>query len=538
MPSETIKDGDIGFVGLNSRDNPSSLSQGFVSQSKNFRLDRGIATTRKGLQRKSIGAIVGQTVYGTGTYLDSNGQEIIVLVVTDGLYTYNPQSETLSSKVSFPGTETITTSDGVDVVAGVNLMFITRGHSLRPLKWDMATTITAMPTAGTGSEFPNCSGILYYANRFIAQGQNYSIGYTPMARSRDSVGVSNYIDPEHWDALDCFTFNEGSNDEVTAITPWTLNEFVVFMRGSIFYVNIGLGRYASGDPLATDTFTKTLVTDLGCMAKRSVVLASGGVMFLSDYGVYFLQPQAVGGVDAVRLMTIADPVSAPIDDVIQRINRNYAHRAVATYWNNRYYLAVPLDSSTDNNAVLVYNFILRAWESVDEYPAGFDVLNFAIAKKDNQRRLYAIDSDQGVFLMEQLDWDEYGTSTGIPTIPCWLPTSLSPLSFTPVPIQATLKTRRYTMQGVMDKRFSSTEVEMTSVAGSRIVTTAIVENHDSSTVIDNFGFPASEPFTRRSPVRKIGSGIQLQFDTDSLRPSIKSAYVYGTVGNRNIKSKY
>jgi hypothetical protein len=82
------------------------------------------------------------------------------------------------------------------------------------------------------------------------------------------------------------------------------------------------------------------------------------VIFLSDNGVYFLQPQPASA-ESMKLLTMADPISAPIDDVIQRINRTYAHRSVATYWNNRYYLAVPLDGSVDNNAVLVYNFILK-----------------------------------------------------------------------------------------------------------------------------------------------------------------------------------
>ena len=47
-----LRDGDVAFVGLNSRDNPAYLPQGYVSYSQNFRLDRGVATVRKGLQRK------------------------------------------------------------------------------------------------------------------------------------------------------------------------------------------------------------------------------------------------------------------------------------------------------------------------------------------------------------------------------------------------------------------------------------------------------------------------------------------------------
>jgi hypothetical protein len=524
MPSEVIRDGDLGFVGLNSRDNPSTLPAGTVTQSQNFRMDRGVATVRKGLQRKTSINLVGQTVYGSGAYINSGGQEIFIIVVIDGLYTYNPQTEILSVKINFPVGETITTEVGCDVVQAVDNVFISRGFSKRPLRWDMATTVVAFHTSGTGQEFPNCNGLLYYANRLIALGMHHN---EPNAlRNRDTVSVSNYLDFNHWDALDAFSFNEGGNDEVVSVSAWTLNEFLVLMRNSIFYVNIGLGRYAESDPLGTTSFIKTLVTDIGCSAKRSVIQANGGIFFLSDNGVYFLEPQSVGSNESVRLLTVADPLSAPIDDVIQRINREYVHRAVATYWNNRYYLAVPLDGSQDNNAILVYNFILKAWESVDTYPAGFDVSGFLTGRKDSQRRLYAIDGDQGFFLMEQLNWDEYGPSTGTPTLPFFIPTTLNPASFTPNQINGVLKTRRYTFQSIGDKRFSTSEVEMVSDAGSQILTTVEVYNPDVTTVTDRFGVPVTEDSVRRIPVRKIGSGIQLKFETTNLRPSIRSAYIY------------
>lgn len=523
-PSEILRDGDIGFIGLNSRDNPSSLDKGVVSRSQNFRLDRGVATVRKGLQRKTSPALVGQTVYGCGAYINSSGQEIFVIVVSDGLFTYNPQTEILSGKVSFPVGETITTQDGCDVVQAVDKVFISRGFSKRPLMWDMATTVTSLPTSGTGVEFPNCSGLMYYANRLVAMGKYHMD--TNLNRNRDSVSVSNYLDHEHWDGLDVFSFNEGGNDEVVSVAPWTLNEFLVLMRNSIFYVNIGTGRYADSDPLGTSSFIKTLVTDIGCVAKKSVVQANGGVFFLSDSGVYFLQPQAVGSNESVRLLTVADPLSAEIDDIIQRINRASAYKAVATYWNNRYYLAVPIDSSTDNNAILVYNFILKNWESVDVYPSGFDAFSFVVGKKDNRRRLYAIDGDQGIFLMEELNWDEYGVSIGTPILPFYLPATLSPSSFTPNQINGILQTRRYTFNSIGDKRFSTSEVEMVSDAGSQIKTTIDVINPDVTTVTDNFGSPVTEDSARRIPIRKIGTGVQLKFETTNLRPSIRSAYIY------------
>lgn len=541
MPVEYLKDGDVGFVGLNSRDNPASLPEGIVSQSQNMRLDRGVATVRKGLQKKTIGGLENQTIYGSGVYLNSTGQEIFVFVLTDGLYTYNPQTETLSAKVNFPAGETITTQDGCDVVHAVDKVFITRGHTKRPLHWDLGVTVSVMVplggSTGGGGQFPNCSGLMYYANRLVAMGADHSVTL-PSTRSRDTVCVSHFLDWTHWPIVDAFSFNEGGNDEVIAISPWTINEALVFMRNSIYYASFGIERYVTGDPLGNDSFIKTLVTDIGCMAKRSVVQANGGIVFLSDNGVYFLQPSQVGANNAMRLLTVADPLSAPIDDVIQRINRSYAHRAVATYWNNRYYIAVPLDGSTDNNAILVFNFILKNWESVDIYPAGFDAFNFLVGKKDNLRRLYIADTDQGVFLAEELNWDEYGPNISTPVLPFYIPTTLQASVFTPNAINSILKTRRYNFKTLGDKRFSTSEVEIVSDAGGQVVTQAEVTNPDTTTTIDSYGSPITEDSKRSVPIRKIGTGIQLRFSTNNLRPSIRSAFIYAIIQKQNNQSKY
>jgi len=262
-----LKDGDAGFIGLNSRDNPSALPQGYVSEASNYRLDRGVASARKGLERKTVGSIVGRTIYGSCTYIDAVGQEIIVLITERDLWYYNPQSEVLSLPVPFPSrvnggtftsatigtapnqqtqitvtktahgytsgnslsietsnlnyngvytitvtgvntftyvvpsllvlttgtcnmsTEYINTSDGCDVVQAIDNIFITRGHEKRPLRWDMGVTVYAIPPSSGGShEFPNCSQLIYYGNRLIAQGK-YHNDPEPK-RKRDTVCAS------------------------------------------------------------------------------------------------------------------------------------------------------------------------------------------------------------------------------------------------------------------------------------------------------------------------------------------------------------
>lgn len=753
MPNEYQKDGDIAFVGLNSRDNPSALPQGIVSRSQNFRLDRGVAQTRKGLQRKTAGAIVGQTIYGTGTYIQPDGQEIIVMVVANGLYTYNPQTEALSAKIYFPNrvtgatftsvdsqtvtvtkaahgltngssvyveasqsgysglfiitshttndftytmpsiasygavtggscsysaSELITTPEGCDVCNAMDKIFISRGFNKRPLMWDLNSTIIALPSSGTGVEFPNCSSLMYYGNRLVAIGK-FHLETNPL-RNHDTVSVSNFLDYNDWDVADAFTVNNGSNDQLVGVAPWTLNEFLVFMRNSIYYVSVGNDRYVTGAPLSAESYIKTLATDIGCSARKSVVQAGGGVFFLSDNGVYFLQPQPASA-ESMKLLTMADPISAPIDDVIQRINRNYASNAVATYWNNRYYLAVPLDGSTVNNTVLVYNFILKNWESVDTYPtsvatknplvateAGLysdiysndyyyvlitkadlpyhglsrgnyvncqfgladgyiipsgtykvsqDLVNtdlldvaftveipksafpvdpyvggvrifgdsftctfakaesvslkdFIVVKKDNQRRMFMVDNYQGLFLTEQLDYDEFGDATGKPILPAPIegvdsPANialglygnlilvasldangnanpsviiLDPASFTENDINAVLETRQYTLNNITDKRFSSYEANILTRGGERIETYAEVSNPDVSVKVDSLGSSSFEDFNRSNPVRKIGSGIILKFISYSKRPMIRSAFIYATQQQKNNINKH
>lgn len=531
MPFEPLKDGDIGFIGLNSRDNPSSLPQGVVSKSVNFRMDRGVASVRLGTKRLKTYPEI-ETVYGVGSYTTAGGDDVIILALGNKFRFYNCTTEVYTT-VNY-GSTLLTSQEGVSVVYAMGKIFVSRGLNTRPFYYDFSTNLTTvMPTGGgTGHKFPSCNGLMYYCNRLVALGRHHASTFN----ANNCVSVSHFLNWEDWAAVDEFVFNERGSDTVISVAPWTLNEFLVFNRNSIYYVNVGLERYVTGDPLGTDSFIKTMVTDIGCSAKDTIVQVAGGVMFLSDNGVYFLQPQSVGSNEAVRLLTVSDPISSAVDDVIKRINKQYAHRCVATYSNNRYYLALPLDNSTENNVVLVYNFILKNWESVDTYPQGFDVIKWVSGKRNNQRRLFSVDTDEGIFLMEELLWDEWGPAQGTPRLnfqlsndPLVAPIlTLSTVQYRSYPIVAELITRRYTFNSVGDKRYSTVESEYDTVSGSRIQATALVSNPDTSTFIDNYVAKETGDAARRNPVRKIGTGIRVKFDSDSYSTSIRSNYIYAS----------
>jgi hypothetical protein len=543
MPSEYNTDGEVGFYALNSRDNPATLEKGVVTKSVNMRLERGIAVTRTGLKKFYDASIVNKNIVGAGVYVDDDGQESIILLVDDPalevtrIVSFNTNTTTFFNGPALP--QRITSGEGVDVVHALNAIYITRGHLLRPLRWDLASTVIEIPT---NDEFPNSIGVLYYQNRFITIGKHLSPSMAN-ARRRDTICVSHFLQYNKFPLADAFTINQGGNDEVVALVPWTLNEIVILCRNSTFYLNVGTHRYTSGESLASDAKLETLSIDVGCAARKSAVQVGDGVIFLSDDGVYVMAPTSSGKPDGVKLLTIADPLSAPIDDVINRINKDFIAESVGTYWNNRYYLAVPLDNSEVNNAVLVYNFILKAWESVDTYPSAIDFITFITGKRNKQRRLFGIDPNEGIFLMEESVNDEIGERTGTPV----LGTESARLSWTLAstsysgsqPIQGELITRRFTAGEGKDKRFSSIETDMHVPAGAIVETSAITTNYDTETVIDLFQWTKeSDDTTRRNPVRKTAYGLQIKFRTLRLQPSIRSNFVKFTMsGKNNMNSK-
>ena len=95
-----------------------------------------------------------------------------------------------------------------------------------------------------------------------------------------------------------------------------------------------------------------------------------------------------GKVHAVQL-----PVSEAIQPIIDRINWSYAHKAVAATYGNRYYCAVCLDGAEENNAVLVYDLLQKAWSGYDQAADVLKVKEFVEMEFQGKRRLFFLSSD-------------------------------------------------------------------------------------------------------------------------------------------------
>lgn len=87
----------------------------------------------------------------------------------------------------------------------------------------------------------------------------------------------------------------------------------------------------------------TLFTSEGAICDRTIVSCAKGSYFLDSSGIY--------NYDGVNVHVVSDKIK----DIIARINKNQYSKTTAIYNDNKYYLAVPLDNSESNNAVIIYD---------------------------------------------------------------------------------------------------------------------------------------------------------------------------------------
>lgn len=215
--------------------------------------------------------------------------------------------------------------------------------------------------------------------------------------NRNAFIMSQIDGPSAYDIINgVFDFAVGTNDYLVGAAPYQDTQTLAFLRESVWLV-----QGVNGDVASMDTI---LITNtVGCCSRHSIATCGANVLFLNERGVYQLQP----GLELL-LRGNALPLSAPIDAFIQTINFAAVNKAWAAYYLNRYYIAVPVNGSTRNNAMFVYNFINQAWESYDTFPKGFfcDELQVML-NASGVPTLYLISYEGGIYAGEQNEMDDF-----------------------------------------------------------------------------------------------------------------------------------
>ena len=269
----------------------------------------------------------------------------------------------------------------------------------------------------------------------------------------DEIAASDILDNHTYDQIASqFRITGGTADYLVAMQGFYDDKLVVLNRNSLHLISGTTGSLS-------DTKVTALTNEVGCLARKSVVMKGNAMFFLSDEGVY-----AVEFLNDYNLRGADQPISKNIQPYIDRINKNLAIYSVAVLFNNRYYLAVPLDSgpglndANGNNTILIFNFLNKGWESIDTFEASdFFITNLIVGGAAERNSIYAMTSLGGLHELE-------ATETSNDVI-LSADNALSTKASTSFFINSSLTTRGYALGNLDRKRFTDGQVTMQCVDG-------------------------------------------------------------------------
>ena len=382
------------------------------------------------------------TVYGAGVFRDPLSVEYLLVATADGVYA----TKEANPSVKLLGINSI--SSDVTFVQCFNVVVMFLGEDEAPMVMERVdegfkaisqvasdTDLDENDSDGTES-IPNASTGLFFANRLL------------IPHSDDQVAVSDFLNYTRYQPImSNFRINQGSPDELVGLRRINNSTIACFKTNSVYIVSNVSGNLSD---IVLDEVTK----EYGAVSDKSIVQVGSDVLFLSSKrGVSSLTVASNGKVSAVD-----QPVSEQIQPLIDRINWNYANKAVAAFHNNRYYLAVPLDGSTYNNAILVYDLLNKAWAGYDDGDA-VRVKDFVETKHQGKRRLFFLSTDGFINLYDD-DLAECGFVDEIPTSTTTTDANYGKITIKNVKDE--LVTRGYTAGDVSPKKWRSAEIHLST----------------------------------------------------------------------------
>jgi hypothetical protein len=445
-----------------------------------------------------------------------DGSRFVAEVNGDDIVFYVPQNP--STTVN--GGETVALAHGFEfyVDASKTDSHVTDGESLAS-----TPVFTRKVSVGLGfSHMPSPPFATYHQRRLVMPYRfevNDTVDSFTSRGILDEVIASDILDTDTYDRIYAqYRFNAGTADYIVGLHSFAEDSLLVFNRNSIHLVQNTINLEAAS--------TRLLTNEVGCVARKSIKQVGNQVIFLSDNGVYGTQ-----FLDEYNLRGTETPLSEPINETIKRINKEAWEQSVAVYFDNRYYIAVPLDDATKNNAILVYNFLNQQWESVDTTNnVNWDIEGLIVAGDGSDRGVYAINQLGGI---HRLDYRVDGVDRIVTAIG---------EEANGIDIEAAITTRQYTLGSMERKKWKEFDmhVQSSDTNDSDLSIQVETENPDATTVIGTLSsfngsvLPAGEDVSIRGRIgNKRGYGIQFTFNNTTGRPRIRAIEVDGSATFRS-----
>jgi hypothetical protein len=138
------------------------------------------------------------------------------------------------------------------------------------------------------------------------------------------------------------------------------------------------GLNPSDVPVATDKPEK--ISEYGCVAGETFKQVGDDYLYLAFDGVRGIKRTVQDKLQYGQTL----PLSYKLKTEFESISWNYIHKACSIYWDNKYFIALPVNGSTYNNQVWVYYPATSGWMVID----GWNVGAWAKFKVSGEERLY------------------------------------------------------------------------------------------------------------------------------------------------------
>ena len=391
-------------------------------------------------------------------------------------------------------------------------------------------TVQKRVSVGLGFSHMPAPPYAVYHQRRLVMPFKFNVTGTDTFTSRgtlDEVIASDILDTDTYDQIYAqYRFNAGEADFNVGLHSFSEDNLMVFNRNSIHLI--------SNTTSLQGASTRLLTNEVGCVARQSIIQVGNQVIFLSDNGVYSTQ-----FFDEYNLRGTDTPLSEPINVTIQRINKAHWDKSVAVYFDNRYFLAAPLDTFQDgsentngvNNVILIYNFLNKQWESIDQVAdTDFHVSNLLVVGEGDARGVYAVNDIGGVQkLDERVD--------GVDRVVTQIGGQQNNIN-----VSGSLTTRQYTFGSLERKNWKQFEmhIESDTSAVSDFDISAETENPDFDlplgTLSDFVGSTleeAGDVSIRGRIGNRRGYGIQFTINNTLGRPKIRAVEADGSISFRS-----
>lgn len=327
--------------GMDSVAAPRLLQDVTSSELINVDIDRtGTAITRRGTASLSLAELQeGSASVQGAAYFNTLLHDKIVVAKNRKIFYFDAASGSGSWTQEGSSTLTSSSSDDVYFAQLEDKLFFCDGNSA--LKYFDGASVKTIPTSAGAP--PKIRLIASHTSRLFAVSDI----------EPDTIYASDLLDAEgtsSWSVSQTIRIG-GDGDPITAIFPWTGFRLLAFKRNATYVIN--------ADPSAAsiaDWSIEAIDRSVGCVAPKSLAQVGADVYWLALDGVRTLRRTLAG-----TEQEISEPISRPIDTIIQTINYNHIQKSAGFFYQNRYFLSIPTENSVSPNETIVWNTGFKSW---------------------------------------------------------------------------------------------------------------------------------------------------------------------------------